>query len=208
MSKAEEYLKSRVVLILRSTACLNIQFTIVGSTVMGYGYASLADMIEQGDIDVGVGDAGGFGVRYAHQRDFIPALTFDSDDPMFATTPSGRAAIVHEATHAVIDCGRRGVASASGGDDEIAAYLARTIYSLNAGDPVVQTGPLAGPVYRIALKIKKFAGPGLYVVSPEEIAIAKTLIFAQFVGIARTQAMTTQVIMHSVAPPSVPIVPD
>lgn len=208
MSKAEDYLKSRVVLILRSTACLSIQFNMVGSTVMGHRYASVADMVEQGDIDVGVGDTGGFRVRYAHQSDFIPTLTFDSEDPMFPTTPSGRAAIVHEATHAVIDDRRRGVANAGSGDDEVAAYLAQTIYALNAGDPVVQTGPLAGPVYRVALKIKKFAGPGLYAVSPEEIAGAKPLILARFVGIARTQAMPTQLIMHSVAPPSVPIVPE
>ena len=175
MSKAEDYLKSRVVLILRSTACLSIQFNMVGATVMGHCYASVADMVEHGDIDVGVGNAGGFRVRYAHQPDFIPTLTFDSEDPMFPTTPSGRAAIVHEATHAVIDRGRRGSANAGGGDDEVAAYLAQTIYALNAGDPVVQTGPLAGPVYRVALKIKNFAGPGLYAVSPEEIAARRGL---------------------------------
>jgi hypothetical protein len=208
MSKAEDYLKSRVILILRSTACLNIQFTIVGSTVMGYGYASVADMIEHGDIGIQIGDTGSFPVRYTHQPDSSPTLTFGSGDPTFASSPSGRAKIVHEATHAVIDTGRKSGAIAGGGDDEVAAYLAQTIYALNAGDAPNQTGPLAGPVYQTAHKIKNFAGPGIYVVNPDEIAGAKPLILARFAGIARTQAAPTDVIVQSVAPPSVPIVPE
>jgi hypothetical protein len=207
MSKAEEYLKSRVILILRSAACLNIQFTIVGSTVMGYGYGSVADMIEQSDIAIKVGDTGGYRVRYVHQPDLRPSLTFSSDDPTFPSSPSGRAAIVHEATHAVIDSIRKGGAI-PGGDDEVAAYLAQAIYSLNAGDVLNQTGPLAGPVYKTALKIKSFAGPGLYVVNPDEIGGAKPLILARFAGIARAEAVPMHTIMQSVAPPNVPIVPD
>jgi hypothetical protein len=205
MSKAEDYLKSRVILILRSAACLNIQFTIVGSTVMGYGYGCVADMIEHGDIGVQIGDTGGFPVRYAHQPDSSPTLTFGSDDPTFASSASGRATIVHEATHAVIDAGRK--SAIAGGDDEVAAYLAQAIYSLNAGDAPSESGPLARPVYQIARKIKNFAGPGIYVVNPDEIAGAKPLILARFAGIARAQA-APEIVMHSVAPPSVPIVPE
>jgi hypothetical protein len=207
MSKAQDYLKSRVILILRSAACLNIQFTIVGSTVKGYGYGCVADMIEQGGIGIQIGDTGGFRVRYTHQPDSSPALTFGSDDPTFASSASGRATIVHEATHAVIDAGRKGSAMA-GGDDEVAAYLAQAIYSLNAGDALIETGPLAGPVHQVARKIKNFVGPGIYVVNPDEIAGAKPLILARFAGIARAQAAPTDVIVQSVAPPSVPIVPE
>ena len=107
----------------------------------------------------------------------------------------------------MIDASRNHAAMA-GGDDEVAAYLAQAIYSLNAGDALIETGPLAGPVHQVARKIKNFAGPGIYVVNPDEIAGAKPLILARFAGIARAQAAPTDVIVQSVAPPSVPIVPE
>jgi hypothetical protein len=66
MSAAEENLKKRVINVLRSQACMNIKFTIVGSTVMGYGYGYVADVIEQGGISIRIGNTGAFTATYDH----------------------------------------------------------------------------------------------------------------------------------------------
>jgi hypothetical protein len=66
MATAEEILKTRVISVLRSPACLDIQFTIVGSTIMGYGYGYVADMIKQDGIRIKIGNTGAFTASYDH----------------------------------------------------------------------------------------------------------------------------------------------
>jgi hypothetical protein len=209
MASPEELLRSRVIRILRSRACLDIQFTIAGSTIMGYGYGYVADMIEQNGVRIRIGDTGGFTAKYDHQPNGTPTLTFDPKDPSLASSPSGRATIVHEATHAVLDAVGKGK-TIGYGDDEVAAYLAQTIYSLNAGDTINTVGPLAGPLYQLALRVKRFPGPGVYIVKPDEIVDLRRQILAGYTAIARAAGKTvpTETRMQGIAPPGPAMVPD
>lgn len=201
---AEEDLRKRVVSVLRSPACMNIKFTIVGSTVMGYGYGYVADVIEQGGIKVKIGNTGAFTANYDH-RGSTPTFVFG--DPSIVSSPEGRATIVHEATHAVIDAVRKGRTIAFG-DNEVAAYLAETIYRMNTNAPL--TGPLAPFLIPVARKIKNFPGPGVYIVKPEEVADARSRILAVYAQKARAEGKTlpTDEMMKGVAPPLAPMVPD
>jgi hypothetical protein len=209
MSSAEDVLRTGVIRILRSRACLNIQFTIVGSTIMGYGYGYVADMIEQGGVKITFGNTGIGDAQYDHRPHSTPTLTFDPNNPAIASSPSGRAQIVHEATHAVLDAVRKG-RTIGFGDDEVAAYLAQTIYSLNAGDTINTTGPLAGPLYQLALKVKRFPGPGVYVVRSDEIAGLRMQIMTVYTARARAAGKTvpTETMMQGLAPPGPAMVPD
>jgi hypothetical protein len=200
---AEEDLKKRVINILRSPACMRIQFTFAGSTVMGYGYGYVADVMEQGGIRIGIANTGGFTANYDH-RDKTPIFVFS--DPAMVSSPDGRATIVHEATHAVIDAVRMG-RSINYGDNEVAAYIAEFIYRLNTGLPL--TGPLAPLLYPAVQNIRNFAGPGVYVVHPEEVANARALILAVYAETAGAAGKTlpTETIMKGIAPPPPPGAP-
>jgi hypothetical protein len=208
MASPEELLRSRVIRILRSRACLSIQFTIVGSTIMGYGYGYVADMIERGGVKITFGNTGIGDAQYDHQPHLTPTLTFDPNNPAIASSPSGRAQIVHEATHAVLDAVRKG-RTIGFGDDEVAAYLAQTIYSLNAGDTVNKVGPFNEVLYQLALKIKNF-GSGVYVVKPDEISGLRMQIMTVYTARARAAGKTvpTETMMQGLAPPGPAMVPD
>jgi hypothetical protein len=201
---AEEDLRKRVVNVLRSQAGMNIKFTIVGSTVMGYGYGYVADVIEQGGIKIKIGNTGAFTASYDH-RGSTPTFVFGN--PSIVSSPEGRATIVHEATHAVIDAVRKGRTIAFG-DNEVAAYLAETVYRMNTNAPL--TGPLAPFLIPVARKIKSFPGPGVYAVRPEEVAEARSRILAVYAQKARAEGKTlpTDEMMKGVAPPLAPMVPD
>jgi len=180
---AEEDLRKRVVNVLRSQACMQIQFNVAGSTVMGYGYGHVADVIEQGGIKIKIGNTGAFTASYDHQGS---TPTFVFGDPAMVSSPEGRATIVHEATHAVIDAVRKGRTMAFG-DNEVAAYLAEALYRINTGAPL--TGPL---------------------VKPDEIAEARAFILSVYTARAKQQGKTvpTDEMMKGIAPPPPAMVPD
>jgi hypothetical protein len=206
MSAAEESLKKRVVSVLRSPACMSIQFTYVGSTVMGYGYGYVADVIEKGGIQIKIRDTGSFTAGYDH-RGSTPTFTFSNADPEIVSSPEGSATIVHEATHAVIDAVRKGRTIAFG-DNEVAAYLAETIYRINSNAPL--TGPLAPLLNPVARRIKSFRGPGVYVVTADEVVQARAFILSVYAARARQEGKTLpgDEMMKGLAPPPPAMVPD
>ena len=201
---AEEDLRKRVVNVLRSQACMQIQFNVAGSTVMGYGYGYVADVIEQGGIKIKIGNTGAFTASYDHQGS---TPTFVFGDPAMVSSPEGRATIVHEATHAVIDAVRKGRTMAFG-DNEVAAYLAEALYRINTGAPL--TGPLVPKLMPVVRKIRSFPGPGVYDVKPDEIAEARAFILSVYTARAKQQGKTvpTDEMMKGIAPPPPAMVPD
>ena len=205
MAPPAEILKARVINVLRSPACLDIQFTIAGSTIMGYGYGYVADMIKQDGIRIRIGNTGAFTASYDHHGS---TPTFVFGDPSIVSSPDGRATIVHEATHAVIDAVRKGRTIAFG-DNEVAAYLAETIYRMNTNSPL--TGPLAPFLIPVARRIKSCPpDKRVYVVRPEEVAEARSRILAVYAQKARAEGKTlpTDEMMKGIEPPKPAMVPD
>ena len=114
----------------------------------------IAGAIENGKVKVTVGPTSvpGRDGEYVPQnfRSNANTLIFPNDNPTDET-------IVHEATHAVID-GTTVGSNISNISDEVAAYVAETVYSLNKGRPVNQVGPVAGPLFELAQSVKNNAG--------------------------------------------------
>jgi len=180
----QDDLRKIVISILRSRACLDIAFKNAGVSIMGYGYGYVADMLEQGKVSATVGNTGGFTAKYDGRTN---TMTFGSDALREALTPSGRGTIVHEATHAVIDAVAPG-RTIGYGDEEVSAYLAQTIYALNRRDPINRVGPLAGPAYEIAERIRNFRGDkGIYECTPSEVFGMRAVILQVYGRLAQSR---------------------
>ncbi len=177
----EDLLRAKTISILRTRPCLDIRFSIAGITLMGYGYGYIADMLALDSVHVAIGNTGGFTATYDNKSNTI---TFGTRNPADLGTVDGRGTVIHECTHAVIDAVAKG-RSVAYGDDEVAAYLAQTVYSLNAGDKINKVGPVAGPLYAVASKIR--AAQGVYVVDPAEIVGVRAQILAVYTAIAKSQ---------------------
>lgn len=186
MTVAEDILRAKTISIIRSRPCLDIAFTIAGMTLMGYGYGYVADMLQDGVIGVAIGPTGGFDASYDSSANLI---TFSSPDPAKIATPSGRGTVVHECSHAVVDAVAKGK-SVAYGDDEVAAYIAQTVYSINAGDSFNKVGPVAGPLYAIATKIianKTKKDSPVYVVDPADYVAVRGVILQIYTAVATSQ---------------------
>lgn len=183
MASNEELLRAKTISILRSRACLDIAFTISGMTLMGYGYGYVADMLAQDAVHVLIGNTNGFTARYDGS---INTIFYGTRNPADLATVDGRGTVVHECTHAVIDAIRKG-RWVDYGDDEVAAYLAQTVYAMNAGDSFNKVGPVAGPLYAVAKKIKNYRGEGVYAVDPADIVGVRAQILSLYGALAKAQ---------------------
>lgn len=184
MASPEDVLRAKAVSILRSKACLDIKFSVAGMTLMAYGYGYVADMLAQDVIKVAIGATGVFTAAYdsAHNR-----ITFGTKDPVDLATADGRGTVVHECTHALIDAIRKG-RSVAYGDNEVAAYIAQTVYAMNAGDRFNTISPVAGPVFSIASKIRNYRGEGVYTVDPADVVSVRAQILAIYQAVAKSQS--------------------
>ena len=114
-----DQLHSRVLNVIRTKECLQIRFRIGNVAIERYMYLYLAGAIQDDKVTVCVGD----GHSYNDSSNTIMLNSSDAD----------RVAIVHEATHAVIDGTHRGT-TITRGNHEAAAYLAEALFSLYSGD--------------------------------------------------------------------------
>ncbi len=142
-SSPEEYalLRQRIDAILRSAECRAMNFTIGPYLVTGNGYTTVAGAIAAGTITLAIAEAAGYEASYT------PATrTFTLPRVDYGTRRTERAAIVHEATHAMIDI-YWGMNSDNGSSlaapvEEPIAYIAQSVFrelSERAGSS--STGP-------------------------------------------------------------------
>jgi hypothetical protein len=128
-------------------------------------------------------------------------------------TPDGRGTIVHEATHAVIDAVAPG-RSIGYGEEEVSAYLAQTIYSLNCRDRINTVGPLARPAYEIAQRIRNFPVQKeghIYECTATEIAPMKEVILKAYGRLAQLRGQRLPAFNHPDGIPNQtlpPLLPD
>jgi hypothetical protein len=170
--------------VLRSRACMSIEFGISGMSIMPYGYGYVADMLDQGAISIGFADIGPVTAQYSPSR-----FTFGRNALASASSADGRATIVHEATHAQID-GTHPGKYVDRGDNEMAAYLAETIYRINAGDPTPDDGYIGAPLVTLARKVIALAPDGFYELTPYDYENLKPQILAVYRIIAAAQGKT------------------
>jgi hypothetical protein len=168
----EVVLARRVARILRNGSCFKIRFKVDGLFIQTYQYVYIAGAAEDDTVKVRIGTPGPYDAQYDPAAN---RMTFSSGD--VGTTPDGEVSIVHESTHAVLDAtyGGRGSsdrAQASFESGELAAYIAETLYAIDRGFPVNRQGPFAGPIFRLATKVKEHneknpAGPSFDCTSPD-----------------------------------------
>ncbi|MCW6507729.1 hypothetical protein [Lichenifustis flavocetrariae] len=73
-------------------------------------------------------------------------------DPNLAWNNDAMATVVHESTHAVVDAVRIG-RPISYGDNEVAAYVAETLFKINKGIQFNKTGPVASPLFALTSSV-------------------------------------------------------
>ncbi|WP_395698052.1 hypothetical protein [Methylocella sp.] len=134
----EQQLRVKIVGVLNSRACLDIRFVAAGVSIMGYHYGYVCDLVAQGCVDVrfGVVDPSS-GAEYDDGAD---VLRFRRRDLGFYATLEGRAQIVHECTHAIIDVVRKGQ-SVRRADNEAIAWIAQTVFTLKSGGRLSAANP-------------------------------------------------------------------
>ncbi|WP_395664899.1 hypothetical protein [Methylocella sp.] len=129
----ELQLRAKIVGVLNSRACLDIRFVAAGISILGYHYGYLCDLVCQHCVGVS------FGVEdpdaLAEYNDRSNTLRFARRDLGFYATHAGRAQIVHECTHAVIDVVRAGK-TVRRADNEAIAWIAQTMFLLLSGQTV------------------------------------------------------------------------
>jgi hypothetical protein len=152
MSTSEDGIRRLTAALLRSRSVKAIRFRIDGSTIMAYGYGYLADMIDQKSVQIVFGDTGGFTASFRHDPGSPAQLVFAPD---FSWNDDSMGTVVHEATHAVVDAVRVG-RPISYGDNEVAAYVAETLFKLNKGLPVNKVGPISGPLFALVSAIQQY----------------------------------------------------
>jgi hypothetical protein len=135
-------------------------------------YLYIAGAIENGKVKVTVGPTSvpGRDGEYVPQnfRSNANTLIFPIDNPTDET-------IVHEATHAVID-GTTVGSNISNISDEVAAYVAEMVYSLNKGRNVNQVGPVAGPLFELAQSVKNNLSGSAIALAPATVQRLKTAL--------------------------------
>jgi hypothetical protein len=150
MSYTAAQLRPLIAALLRSRPVQAIRFRIDGSTIMSFGYGYIADMIEQQRVQIGFGNTGGFTANFDHVKGSPAEMNFD---PNLAWNDDAMATVVHETTHAVVDAVRVG-RPISYGDNEVAAYVAETLFKMNKGITFNTVGPVAGPLYSLTSAVQ------------------------------------------------------
>ncbi len=163
----DEKLRWRMSRVLHSRECRAIRFKLDNVAIQTYMYAYIGDAITDHVVNV---NANASGRGYDHRSNTI---TFTSHD-IFP------AAIVHEATHAIIDATHQGK-NISKGTHEAAAYLAETLYSMNCGDDdaSVDVPHLDAPLAQLANKVNAYNArhpSGLYVCPGSDVIYIKAIL--------------------------------
>lgn len=164
---------------LRSKPCADIAFEVAGTNIRGYHYGYAADLVDKGAIKIGPpstnpGFAGEYGVQ--SQTVFLKG----GKTLGFFASADGKETIVHECTHAIVHLLKAGK-TVRHIDEEFTAWLASTIYRLNAGFAVIGSQSNA-PTFRknllfVAQKCIKETG---FKVDPLAIdSVGKELIAAE-----------------------------
>lgn len=137
----ERKLTNRVVRVLSSEECGSIRFRLDNISIQTFMYRHVASAI---------GDS--LSVRIVGSNSYDDA----TDTINLESADVSSDAIVHEATHAVIDCTNSGV-GVSVGTHEASAYLAEAIYALNC-DRFAQFDyrPMSAPIHRLAEAVRAF----------------------------------------------------
>lgn len=172
---SEDTLRSKVSEILNSPACLRIRFRVDAVGIQTYMYSYIAQAVRENRVHIVIhndknpdGQKISKPERTAEYNPKTNTLLFRSAD--IYKDADGKATIVHEATHAVIDATHAN-GTVRSGQNELAAYLAQMLYSMYSNDKYNKVGPLAGPIYQLALKVFAFNSEhksGLFVCDPNE----------------------------------------
>ncbi len=101
--------------VLRSSNCRRINFTLGRTRISGSDYATIAQCIANGHIQV---------VQSNAIPSTMAAFSFDYNYFAVGNSPS-RNLIVHEGTHAINDWNKRGISDV---DDECCAYIAQMVF--------------------------------------------------------------------------------
>lgn len=162
-------LRVKVLGTLNSKACHDIAFEAAGISVMGYHYGYLADLVAQYCIDVkfGVVDPAA-SAEYDHMTN---TLRFANRNLGFYASPAGRAQIVHECTHALIDATQSGK-QVRRADNEAICWIAQTIFSSRSGDSVRKDGDFHGSLFAIATDAIK----GRFRVDPQAVTFVGAIL--------------------------------
>lgn len=136
-------LRLRAARILKSQACLDIRFQLDKVGIQTFMYSYIGSAISDDKVHLNIGT----GHNYNPATNTITFNAIDVDAPT----------IVHEATHAIIDATHVGQKFTTG-VHEAAAYLAETVYALNAnyGSHQIDVPHLAPSLYDLARRIKAF----------------------------------------------------
>jgi hypothetical protein len=133
--------------ILRSKPCSDIGFWAAGTSIMGYHYGYIAELIDKGAVRTQPYAKRGYGGQYDpnDQTLYLNGATYTG----YYASAGGRATIVHECTHAIFHLLKSGQIVRLA-DDEFIAWLAETIYRMNAGYDVIGSADNA-PKFRKSL---------------------------------------------------------
>jgi hypothetical protein len=175
--KELKQLRLRVGHVLKSPECLEIRFKMGDILIQRFMYTYIAQAIMDDTVHLDIDDGNG----YDHECNTI---TYDSLDV-------GPAAIVHEATHALINATNVGK-TITKGMHEAAAYLAEALWALNAGrDVSVDVPHMDRPLRRLARSIQEFNPSnvsGSYVCPPAEVAYLQAVLASSALGMEINRA--------------------
>lgn len=117
-----------------------IDFKYEHLEISGKQFKALAKAVRDGRVTVKFGDTGSMGAAYTPRKNL---MSLKGDNLM--NTRAGRAAVVHEGVHAIVDMSKaKGLMVV---DDEAVAYIADTIYMANAGMNSVNTDAASQRIY-------------------------------------------------------------
>ena len=161
-------LRVRADSILRTQACNSIHFRVDNVTINSYmtGYIGHAILKDRVHLTVDSDHTN----NYDHRNDTINFYSLN--EPSWA--------IVHESIHAVIDA-THGGKTVTVGTGEAVAYIAETVYALNAGltSHTIDDHRTMSTAYRIAKQIRAYnasGATGVYTVPQGEVDAMKAAL--------------------------------
>jgi len=153
--------------VLKSRECFAIRFRIENVAIQTHMYQYIVQAIHDNRIRAQVGSGDGYDDTVNPHT-----LTLSSDDPPPRT-------VVHEATHAVIDATHKGQRIVKS-TNEIAAFLAESVYGVIASDPMTSYPHyFVRPLRQLADQVVAFNSShpsGLFDCPPGDVANLKALL--------------------------------
>ena len=145
------------------------QFQRRGHARDGGGFEAIAGFVQTQCVKIQVGgNAPNANANYDWRSNRLIFRPIAEKPVSYYATAEGRAAIVHECTHAIIDYTQKGK-SVRSADNEFAAWLAQKVYAINAGDNPIAEGYYHAPLFAIARQISQNAGKGTFQVDPGDV---------------------------------------